>query len=484
MAQARPKLNGLSDILTFFRQNETPIYFVSPMPFNLLGIDRWVRNFEYINYFDSFDGHHPHVFVPSETGPREFWSMEEIGNYLLGHKEVIDRIRKRGPGSKVVLIMFDEETEELARDLGVEIALPPAALRKRIDSKIVTTQLGNEAGVPSVPNVLGRASSYAELRTLASNANLGDDLVIQLPYGDSGRTTFFVRGEQDWDEYADEMADEELKVMKRINHMPGTLEACVTRHGTLVGPLMQDLTGYSELTPYQGGWCGNDIFPTAISEQDRKQVLAMVQALGNRLRQEGYRGVFCVDFLIDTDTGMPYLGEINPRVSGASPPTNLVTTLYGGVPLFLFHLLEFLDVDYEIDLEEIQGRWTDFDTWSQLILKQTDDAVELITRAPASGVWRMHDDGKISFVRRDLDWSNIVDENEVFYMRVYGPAQYRFHGCDMGVLITRDRMQTDDRHLLERARAWAAGIRAQFAGIPPAPDIPFTHPESLVSKLF
>ena len=76
----------------------------------------------------------------------------------------------------------------------------------------------------------------------------------------------------------------------------------------------------------------------------------MVQRLGDRLWQEGYKGVFCCDFLIDTDTDDVYLGEINPRISGASPPTNLITTTYGGCPLFLFHLLEFMDVDWELDL--------------------------------------------------------------------------------------------------------------------------------------
>lgn len=484
MASTRPMLNGLSEILTFFRQNETPIYFISPMPFNLLGIDRWVNKFQYINYFDSFDGHHPNVFVPSETGPREFWSMEEMSNHLLGHKEVIDHIRRQGSAGKLLFIMFDEETEELARDLGLDIALPPAALRKWIDSKIVTTRLGNEAGAASVPNVLGRANNYAELRALAANAGLGDDLVLQLPYGDSGRTTFFIRTEEDWDKHQKKLVGEELKVMRRINHMPGTLEACVTRHGTLVGPLMTDLTGYPELTPYKGGWCGNDVFPTAISESSRKRIRTMVQALGNRLRQEGYKGVFCVDFLLDTDSGEAYLGEINPRISGASPPTNLITSAYGAVPLFLFHLLEFLDVDYTVDLDAIQSRWQDFETWSQLILKQTEDQVELITKAPPSGIWRLNDDGQLSFARRDTDWTSVKAENEAFYMRVYGPAEYRYHGCDMGILVTRGRMQTDDRRLMDRARTWASGIIEQFEGTPPAPEFPVTPPEPLGSKMF
>ncbi len=116
------KLYGLSEVFTYFRKNETPVYFVSPTSFNLLGLDQWVGSFEYISYFDSFDGYHPRVLLPTHAGPREFRSMEEVGNDLLEHKEVVDHIRQRG-GGKLLLVMFDEETEAIANDLGVEIAL-------------------------------------------------------------------------------------------------------------------------------------------------------------------------------------------------------------------------------------------------------------------------------------------------------------------------------------------------------------------------
>jgi biotin carboxylase len=479
-----PKLNGLADIYTFFRKNTTPVYFVSPTAFNVLGLDQWVGHFEYINYFDSFDGYHPRVLTPTILGPPEFRSIEDVCNYLLGHKEVIAHFRKRGGKGKILLVMFDEETEELARDLGLEIALPPCALRKRLDSKIETTRLGNEAGVASVPNVLGKASSFAELMQLAASANLGDNLVVQMPYGDSGRTTFFIRNERDWHKAAAKIGDDDIKVMKYINHLPGTVEAVATRHGTLVGPVMTDITGFGELTPYKGGWCGNDIAATLLPERVRSRVRAMAKALGERLYQEDYRGCFCLDYLIDTDTDEVYLGEINPRVSGASPPTHLITSKYGGVPLMLFHLLEFMDVDYEVNLQAIQARWTDFDTWSQLILKQTEDKVELITKAPSSGVWRLNDDGSISFVRRALDWHTVADENEAFYLRVYGAGEYRYHGADLGILVARGRMQTDDRQLTERAKRWAAGINAQFEGSAPPPEQPVTPPEWSISKMF
>ena len=162
-------LRSLSDIYQYFRENTSPVYFISPTSYNLLGIDEWIGSFRYITYFDSFHGWHSRSFSPAHSGPRDFESFESVNSYLLGNKEVIDFIKKNGPG-KALFVMFDEETENFAHQLGLEIALPPRELREKIDSKIVTTQLGNEAGVASVPNVMGKADTYKKLRKLAKSA--------------------------------------------------------------------------------------------------------------------------------------------------------------------------------------------------------------------------------------------------------------------------------------------------------------------------
>lgn len=380
----RPALRTLSDIYAFFRKNETPIWMVSPTAYNLLGLGRWISRFEYINFFDSFDGTHPKVTVPREHGPHEFRSIEDVNNYLLRHKEVREKIMARGKGL-ALLVMFDEETEKMSKELGIKIALPRAKLRKRIDSKVVTTEIGNAAGIASAPNALGHAKTFAELRALAGKARLGTDLVVQTPYGDSGRTTFFIKSEADWAKHANQLKHEELKVMKYIRHLPGTVEAVATRHGTLVGPVQTDITGFAEITPYKGGWCGNDAFTDGL-DGERRAVRKMARQLGDQLYKEGYKGAFCMDFLIDIDSRKVYLGEINPRISGASPLTNLLTSTYGGCPIFLFHMLEFMNVDWDIDLEKVQKRWDEFDNWSQLVLKWPGQEVEMITKAPASGM--------------------------------------------------------------------------------------------------
>jgi biotin carboxylase len=464
-------LRGISDIRAFFRTNQTPIYFISPTAFNLLGIDRWLRNFFYVNYFDSFDGTHPRVFVPKELPYHEFESMEDICNYLLGHKEVLDRLaalRMTHPPGKCVFVMFDDETEQAAAEAGLEVAHPSAELRHRLDSKIVTTQLGNEAGVPSAPNTLGWARTYGELTALAKTAGLGDDLVVQTPYGDSGKTTFFIKSERDWDRYAGDIVDQELKVMRRINCRAAAVEAVITRHGTVVGPLMTDLTGFPELTPHKGGWCGNDIFPGALSPEHRERARVLTQKLGDRLAAEGYRGFVEIDYLADVDTGELYLGEINPRISGVTSMTNVTAGAYADVPLFLFHLLEFLDIDYEIDVDDINDRWSQassIDVWSQIILKDTGDEVEQLTTTPKTGIWRMGERGAIEFARWGHDWHSLHDESEAFYLRVLAPGDYRYPGADLGVLVARSRMQTEDNALTPRAHEWIDAIHGQFSGV-------------------
>jgi biotin carboxylase len=379
-----------------------------------------------------------------------------------------------------VMVFFDEETEEICRELGYQLILPPDSLRRRLDSKIVTTQLGEEAGAPSVPNVLGAADSWAELTELSKANGLGTDLVVQTPYGDSGKTTFFIRSEQDWDANAADIVGEQLKVMKRIDNKAAAVEACITRHGTIVGPFMTDLTGYPELTPYKGGWCGNDLFPEALTTKQRTTAIDHVRRLGDRLAKEGYLGFLEIDVLIDLQDDSVYLGELNPRISGASSMTNVTAGAYADVPLFLFHLLEYMDAEYTVDVEEINERWRELaavDVWAQLIMKEPADIVERILQAPRTGTYHLDDDGILEFAGVSNDWHDVTHEDEAFFLRVYAPGDYRFKGADLGILVTKGRMQTADG-LTKRCRAYIDGIRDEYVSesIPePASPMPIAY---------
>ena len=66
---------------------------------------------------------------------------------------MVDFIKSRGDGGKALFLMFDEKTEELAKQLGLESAFPSASLRTHLDNKVVTNRVAEKANVPAVPNV-------------------------------------------------------------------------------------------------------------------------------------------------------------------------------------------------------------------------------------------------------------------------------------------------------------------------------------------
>jgi hypothetical protein len=168
--------------------------------------------------------------------------------------------------------------------------------------------------------------------------------------------------------------------------------------------------------------------------------------------------------------------------------TNVTAVAHGDMPLFLFHLLEFADVDYEIDVAALNDGWSHpgaVDEWSQFILKQTEDDVEQIVHAPRSGIWRLDPSaaGGIRFVRRETDWHDVGGEDEAFYLRIAAEGQFRYPGADLGILVTRGRLQTDEHELTERALGWISGIKSQFEGVPAPLEAELPLPEPFSFKM-
>ena len=476
-------LKGISEIRRFFYKNDTQIYFISATNFNLLGADEWIKGFKFITYIECFDGLHSNVFSPMEELPHEeFQSIEDINNYLLQHQEVEAFIKKNKVGKnagKALFLMFDEKTEKLAKNLGLELIFPSAKLRTFMDNKVNTNRIAEKANVPCVPYVLSNVKDYKHLRSVSKQ--LGENLVIQTPFGYSGHTTFFISNEKEYKKYAAEIEKEkEVKIMKRINCRGSAIEACVTRHGTIVAPLMTELVGFKELTPYKGGWCGNEIFPNAFTPDIRAKAAKYTQQFGDQLREEGYKGYFELDFLIDQDDQNIYLGELNPRVTGASSITNHAVFALADVPLFIFHILEYMDRDYELDVAEINQRWAqedNVDSWSQLVVKNTKDSIEYVTEAPRSGIWKMQKEGNMVFDRMDTHRRHVELDEEAFFLRITRKGDYLYEGADMGILVMRGRLMTDDFKLTPRAKSWIKAIHANYQSIPTA------QPEVITAKV-
>ena len=464
-------LHTLADIKNYFATREAPYFFVSPSNFNMMGMHEWVRGWHNINLLDCFDHQHPQVLVVKDDHSRVFESVEDINTYLL-HSEAARRWIKQkqsanGAKSQAVFLFFDASLEALCQSLDLTIALPENRLVREVDSKLVTTHIGNLAGVHSVPNVMLKISSYADLQWAAQHANLGARWVVQTAYGDSGKTTFFIASEADYQAVASQIErEDQVKVMRWVNCTGTAIEACATRWGTFVGPLLSELIGVDVLTPYVGGWCGNELYDAAFSADIRLQVQRKTQALGDALYQRGYRGVFELDYLIDQDTGEVYLGELNARMTGISAMTNMSDFSTANVPLFLFHLLEYdADVDLTLDVaafNQAQLLHGAAGTAAQVILKYTDSALNIITQAPVSGVYTMGRDGQLSLKSAGYTRRDALAEDEAYILRIPQTGDYAYKGGDLAILFVNQVIRSPQGQLNPMGQQWVSALRQCF----------------------
>lgn len=469
----KPKktLNSIADIKRYFAKNEVPYYFISASNFNMMGMHDWVRGWMNINLVDCFDGRHPQVLMVENDHTQAFENIEDINIYLLNDTKAQGLLTaphgKNDTNGRAIFLFFDERIEAICQSLDLDIILPKNSLVREIDSKIVTTEIGNQAGVHSVPNVLTHISSYADLQRVACESGLGERWVVQTAYGDSGKTTFFIASEADYQKVAAKIESEDrVKVMRRVNCTGTAIEACATRWGTFVGPLLTELIGIKTLTPYPGGWCGNELYDVAFPSDVRQQVQRKTQAMGDALYQRGYRGYFELDYLIDLDSNEVYLGELNARITGISAMTNLSDFSAENIPLFLFHLLEFEpEIDLKLDVNDFnqailaQGA---SGTAAQVILKYTDEMLKIITQAPVSGVYTLDSDGILALKQPGYNLRDALAENEAYLLRIMAAGEYAYQGGDLAILFLNRVIREPQGKLNAEGEQWLNALQRNF----------------------
>lgn len=467
-------LRSLEDIRRHFANNTRPYVFISATHFNALEMHRWVRNWHNITLLDCFDGAHPAIQTHADDHSRSFAGIEDVNHYLLDAGPVqrsLRRISASHADPQALFLFFDEALETRMQQLGFTVALPRNTLVRQVDSKVVTTRIGNAAGVASVPNVLAHIDSYATLRAVARDANLGEHLVIQLPYGDSGKTTYFISSETDYADVAPLIeAERTVKVMRRVRCVGTAIEACATRWGTFVGPLLKELIGQPELTPYPGGWCGNENHTHAFDATLRRSVYRKTRAIGEALYERGYRGTFEIDFLIDLDSAEVYLGELNPRLTGVTALTNTTRFSHQQLPLLLFHLLEYDPrIELRLDVNAFNEAMLADGAQginSQLILKHTRSGLETIMQAPISGIYTRNADGTLQLRRASCLRSEASAPDEAFVLRIQQAGELAYRGGDLAILFTNDVLSDESGKLNASGRAWTAALDAAFVRTP------------------
>lgn len=177
-------------------------------------------------------------------------------------------------------------------------------------------------------------------------------LVVQHPSQSGGRGTYRVRTQEAFDECLVKLAEtldggDKLVVSKALARpQERTIQACVANGRVLVGPAQAQLVGHPLLVSMRQGdiqFCGGRIDEGLLSDAQYRQAYQAAQVVGYRLMEEGYKGIFGMDFLVSD--GELYVLEANPRLTGLS---TLLAFIQHDMPFLLLHTLEHTNSPYEM----------------------------------------------------------------------------------------------------------------------------------------
>lgn len=305
------------------------------------------------------------------------------------------------------------------------VAIPSKFGKKMFEDKIKFRQLLEEAGV-SVPP--GEIALYSDFDYDKYSQKYGTPFVLQHPRLEGGKGTFFINNKREWDEAVRKIAEPkdsdikkeenidelELIVAKYISGPSPSISCCATRHGILTTKPQYQIIDIPELFSSQRGsglFCGHDWTASDFSENIKKQAYEIAEEVGKRFQEKGYKGIFGIDFVLDEEKEKLYVIEANPRLLGTFPVITMAQILNGEPPLAAFHLLEYLNVEYELDLEAVNRLMRQDKKGAHLTMHNLERHYVKNHQAVKPGVYKIKNDS-IKYLRPGYALKHIKNDEE------------------------------------------------------------------------
>ncbi len=304
------------------------------------------------------------------------------------------------------------------------IANPTDFGKKLLEDKIKFRKMLQEMDLKTPP---GKICSVDKLHYGHLMNKYGLPFVIQHPTKGGGKGTFFINNQKNFQNAIEKLKqkydpeeDKELKpteqviVAKHIRGSSPSITACVTKQGILSTNLQQQILDIPELyNPEKGSglFCGHDWTSSQFDPEIENQAYQAAEKIGQRLKELGYQGIFGLDFIFNSDKKQLYTIECNPRLLGSFPVINMTQLLNNEPPIIAFHVLEFLNQEYQIDKEEINKLIRQKKKGSQMILHNLSGRWAKNHQQLKAGIYKLKSN-QPCYLRPGYDLKHLKNEEE------------------------------------------------------------------------
>lgn len=204
----------------------------------------------------------------------------------------------------------------------------------------------------NLPIISSQKIPFNKQNYLKLQNKFGKKLVLQTHFGWAGNSTFY---SENWEDIKDKIAQNIIvKFSPFLESYTLLNNCCLTKFGLIQSPPALQFTGIKSLTNNPFTTVGRQ-WPSLASENIQNQIKEITENFSQILKQYKYKGFFGLDFLVSNEK--VFLLECNPRLTASFAFYNSIEEKNNLNPLFLFHLAEFINLDYQINIEEEQKRF-------------------------------------------------------------------------------------------------------------------------------
>jgi len=253
------------------------------------------------------------------------------------------------------IIVFKNTTiiEKICAEKNWHLLNPSAVLSQKVEEKI------------SQVNWLGDLAQFLpphKIQIAKEVSFEGRPFILQFNRAHTGMGTHLIGSQKELTEIQQKFPDRPVRITKFIQGPMFTNNNVVTPDKILLGNINYQITGLSPFTDQPFSTIGNDWgLPHVLLNDDLKeQYITIAEAVGEKLRESGWKGLFGIDVILDDTEQKLSLIEINARQPASTTYESQLQK--NSLTTFEAHLLALLD-------ESIQEGLTPISEGAQIILR-------------------------------------------------------------------------------------------------------------------
>ena len=279
--------------------------------------------------------------------------MPDVQKYITQHTN------KHKPA--IMFFKNSPASEFHTKQLNWQLLAPPSKVSKVFERKIQQSKIFEENNIPHPKTIIMKLADY-DFKELQKE--IGNPFIIQFDIGHTGNSTYFIEKEDDIKQLALKRARQTIRVLKYINGKTWTINATTTKKGVFLGGLSLQITGIPECTSSPASTVGNDWTATQnLSKEKLKEIGEVTVKIGTLMYQNGFKGFFGIDFIIEESTNNIYVIEINARQPASVSLYTHIQEEKKEIPLKLLHIAEFLTGNIN-DFENFVNQYQKHNTFS------------------------------------------------------------------------------------------------------------------------